>query len=185
MMKNKHIIAIGGFARSGKDTCCKALLETAPEPIKGRRIAFADILKNEVDEFLIKETGISAWTDDPKEKEIIRPFLVFWGTDFRRQYDPEYWIQKVDKVIDDDNEHNTFIITDLRFPNELEWVKKNNGISFILKRKGVEAPNSTEEINNAELWAKVDYIFNWPDLTADEIKQHVETTIWPLLYAKH
>jgi hypothetical protein len=184
-MKNKYIIAIGGFARSGKDTCCRALLETAPEDIKGRRIAFADILKNEVDEFLIKETGISAWTDNPKEKEIIRPFLVFWGTDFRRQYNPEYWIQKVDKVIEDDNQHNMFIITDLRFPNELEWVKKNGGVSCVLRRMGIEAPNSTEEINNAELLKQVDYIFNWPDLTADEIKHHVKTTIWPLLYAKH
>lgn len=181
---NKHIIAIGGFARSGKDTCCQSLIRSAPDYYKVRRVAFADELKREVDKFLIEQTGISAWTDDNKEKEIIRPFLVFWGTNFRRHQNPNYWIERIDETIQQDNSHNVFIITDLRFPNEHDWIKSKNGVSCILKRKDVNAPNETEEKNNALLLSKVDYIFNWPNLSIDEIDSHVKTTIQPLLYAK-
>ena len=72
----KKIIAIAGNATCGKYTLFQALKREleSHEPWylnDGRveRIAFADALKEEVDEFLKKTIGISAWTSNPDEKK--------------------------------------------------------------------------------------------------------------------
>ena len=85
---NKNIIAIGGNARSGKDTLGRNLVYILKEyGIKAKTYSFADQLKQETDEFLKKTLGISAFTENDDEKNIIRPFLVFWGTEIRRKMD--------------------------------------------------------------------------------------------------
>ena len=67
------LIGVSGFARSGKDTFferSKLLLEKNGK--KAVRVAFADALKSECDELLSKYTGISAFTEENKDKELIQ-----------------------------------------------------------------------------------------------------------------
>ena len=52
---------------------------------ESQRLAFADELKKDVDSFLIEKLGISAFTENTKEKEIIRPMLTTWGTEIMRK----------------------------------------------------------------------------------------------------
>ena len=47
--------------------------------MKSQRLAFADELKKDVDQFLVEKLGISAFTEVTEEKEIIRPMLTTWG----------------------------------------------------------------------------------------------------------
>ena len=71
------VIGISGLARSGKDTLFQFLSGKLKEDnISSKRLAFADELKEECDDFLKKNIGISAFTEKNSEKEIIRPFLV-------------------------------------------------------------------------------------------------------------
>jgi hypothetical protein len=168
-MTTKHIIAIAGNARCGKDTLGKNFSFLLKEyGIKSSVYSFADELKRETDDFLKQTLGISSYTDDDNEKAIIRPFLVFWGTEIRRKLSPTIW---VDKVLERIKEDEVAIITDLRFENELEFVKSHNGSIIYLSRvkeDGSQVPpaNLYEESNNNIIAAKADSNFTW--LTSDD-----------------
>ncbi len=138
MPKSKPIIiGVGGYARAGKDTfvkiAIKILKENGYNPI---RLAFADQLKYEIDPFLKQFYGISAWTDKSEEKLIIRPLLVAHGCQKRIQTDGKYWVDTIDKKI----EHETFtsdvvLVSDCRFPNEVDWVHNKWGGWFVHLKK--------------------------------------------------
>ena len=90
------IVGISGLARSGKDTLFKFLSEKLKNSnISSKRLAFADELKEECDDFLKKNIGISAFTETNTEKEIIRPFLVCYGTKVRRRLNKNCWIDRL------------------------------------------------------------------------------------------
>jgi hypothetical protein len=176
MLNYKHkIISISGNARSGKDTLGNNFIDILRDSgIKAVKVSFADELKKSVDQFLIEKTGISAFTEDDDEKKIIRPFLVCWGTDVIRKIDNNTWINKLEENLDLDAVN---IITDLRFSNELDWVKRNDGLSVLIEREGIEPANKYEEDNNSILKNEVDVNFtfgNFEDkrllsLTSNEI----------------
>jgi hypothetical protein len=165
----KKIIAIAGHAHSGKDRLY-SILENyySSQGLKTQRFAFADELKREVNEFLLSKTGISAWTSDPAQKSIIRPFLVFWGTEFRRNKNPDYWIECLAHNPEwTESDADVLVITDLRFSNEYEWLKRKGGCSIYLTRlqddgSHVQAPNEYERVNNAWLHDHADIDFVWP-----------------------
>lgn len=172
----KHkIIGISGNARSGKDTLGRNMVSILSDSgIKAKTFSFAHELKKSVDGFLIEQLGISAFTEDSDEKKIIRPFLVNWGTEIMRKKDSEHWIKSIEKKLSDNCVN---IITDVRFENELDWVKEKNGLSVFLSREGIAPANSYEEENNKLLSENVDlkfFIGNFEDeklimLTSNEI----------------
>lgn len=139
--KKPIVIGVGGFARSGKDTFVKIARKILSERgYRCIRLAFADALKEEIDPFLIKHYGISAWTEDAEEKKLIRPFLVAHGCGKRIQTNGKYWIEKIDYLIG--AHHNSHIInskeavdvifiSDCRFPNEVDWVHEKWGGWFV------------------------------------------------------
>jgi thymidylate kinase len=152
------IIGISGVARSGKDTMLDSLAE-----IYGNeniiRLAFADALKEECDSFLKKNTGISAFTSDDREKSMIRPFLVTYGTHIRRRINPRCWIEVISKTINSDK---NYAITDVRFPNEAQWIKDLKGTLIHVSRTGVDPANKDEEINDPILKSMSDIKINMP-----------------------
>lgn len=172
----KHkIIGISGNARSGKDTLGRNMVSILSDSgIKAKTFSFAHELKKSVDDFLIEQLGISAFTEDSDEKKIIRPFLVNWGTEIMRKKDSEHWIKSIEKKLSEDCVN---IITDVRFENELDWVKEKDGLSVFLSREGISPANSYEEENNKLLSENVDlkfFIGNFEDeklimLTSNEI----------------
>lgn len=66
--------------------------------------------------------------DFPKEiteETTVRQFMQWWGTEYRRAQHPFYWINKMQRRIEEDmlfqpNDSHAFICDDVRFPNELE-----------------------------------------------------------------
>ena len=169
------IIGIAGNAGSGKDTLGENFEKILTEQgIKAQRLSFAFELRKSLDKFLVQETGISAFTKDKKEKDLIRPLLVCWGTDIMRELNDNIWIEKIEPSLYD-NQVN--IITDLRFPNELKWIKDKGGFSLLIKRDGIKPANEYEELHNKNMAKEVDLEFqigNFDDqkliqLTANEI----------------
>jgi len=151
------IIGISGNARSGKDTMGVNFQKILSDiGIKSKRYSFAYELKKSVDEFLIGQLGISAFTEDEEEKKIIRPFLVFWGTDVMRSINNNVWVERLESNL---KSNHVNIITDLRFTNELDWIKKNKGFSLMIKREGIEPANDYEKINNDKMSSVVDGCF--------------------------
>ena len=156
------ILGISGVARVGKDTLFTCIKEINKE-INFTRMAFADELKRESDEFLMKNVGISAFTEDEDEKKIIRPFLVTYGTHVRRKLDKACWIKRIEKTMYSKRQSNQcFVITDVRFANEAEWIKLKGGKVIHLSRNGVLPANDDERINDPVLKSMADFKIKLP-----------------------
>jgi hypothetical protein len=129
------VIGISGYARSGKDTFVaiakNILKKNGYSPF---RIAFADKLKEEVGTML-KTNGFDAsvMTDDTDAKKLIRPLLVWWGC--QRRYESDgglYWVKTAEDKIRScyasaghsniDPDKLIMLVSDVRFPNEAQWV---------------------------------------------------------------
>lgn len=180
------IIGISGLARSGKDSFyefSKPYLDS--KSIKHTRSAFADALKHEADEFLKTNVGISSFTEKNSEKEIIRPFLVTYGTHIRRKLNQNCWIEKIqDSVIKESESGKVVFITDVRFENEIDWVHDLGGKSLHIKRINNIAPNEEELANDPILKSKSNFSIEWNDFSEYEngkilnlVKQKIQSIL--------
>jgi hypothetical protein len=135
------IIGISGKKRSGKDTVYRLIRGNAG--ILAVRAAFGDQIKEEV-------AGVTGVDLDHIEehKERFRPILQWWGSDFRRHYKGEsYWLDKMLAKMKTITGREVLVITDVRFPNEVELVKKAGGIMIRVERKtGLEDAHSSENL---------------------------------------
>ena len=102
-----------------------------------------------------------------------RKMLQLIGTDlFRNQLHPNTWVNATFANYHDNN----WIITDVRFPNELEAIKKHNGITIRINRGLVERTGKMiqgpEHISETALDdAKFDYVIENNGTIEELIKQ--------------
>lgn len=159
----KTIIGIAGNARSGKDTVgglLKDIFEKQGHNV--RVVSFAAALRNELNDFCMEKLGISSYTTDDAEKKIIRPFLVCWGTEIRRAIDESYWIKALEHSMSNDVSDTLYIVTDLRFENEFNWIKSIGGHTVYLERDAIAPANEYECVNNKILYNLVDFVWEMP-----------------------
>lgn len=148
-ISNKKVIGLAGHARSGKDTFASILMYKIQQTGKSvKRIALADPLKADVDDFLVKNIGISAFTQIPEEKLIIRPMLVWYGDTQRKRTSGRYWVDLAKKSINETN-YDYYIITDIRYDvyekDELYFLKNEvNGVLCHIS-KYLVMPNGEKE----------------------------------------
>jgi hypothetical protein len=191
--KQKNVIGLGGVARSGKDTFAAILemkLQQAGKTVK--KIALAGPLKSHCDKFLSDNLGVSAFTQIPEEKILIRPFLVWYGDAQRKRTNGKFWTNLASQEIKN-TDAEYCIITDIRYDfyqvDELQWVKDEwKGtlchISKYVWRKEVEVSptelgkvklkdyvqpaNEHEQINDPKIKNAAHYCIEWPHV--DDIK---------------
>ena len=181
------IIGISGMARSGKDlftTVAQNILKD--KGIKTDRCALAYELKNDLKDIIKDKTGINVFTEDTKEKNIIRPLLVAYGDVMRKISEGKYWTSKVENRLSTIKADIVFI-TDIRYDiypeDECYWLqrKMNGKLIHLIKysmspapstrristAKPVKiyeaAPNEHELFNSPKLKAKSNYAFEWED----------------------
>lgn len=183
----KKIIGLGGVARCGKDTFAAILenkLQQAGRSVK--KIALAGPLKQHCDKFLTENIGISAFTQIPQEKLIIRPFLVWYGDAQRKRTNGKFWTNIASNEIKNSN-YDYYIVTDIRYDDypidELQWLKNEwKGIlchvskyfldtdnqqhldfdDILFHKKFVMPANEHEEKNDPKIKKAADYIVEWP-----------------------
>ena len=167
------LIGISGFARSGKDTFYqRSKIALEKEDYKACRFAFADALKSECNEILSKYTEISAFTENKTEKELIRPLLVTWGTDIRREIDENCWIKKIQSDVESKIREGYYVfITDVRYKNEAQWVTINDGVVVNLTRHDVGPANHEEHRELHRMRPFISHKIYWPTFGEDEISQ--------------
>lgn len=134
------IIGISGFQGSGKDTIADYL-----QNIYGfKRDSFASTLKDAVaavfgwDRELLegrtKESRawreqVDAWWANRLDMPNLTPRLVLqlWGTEVaRKAFHDDTWIASLENKLS--KAHNDIVITDVRFPNEIQAVRNAGGI---------------------------------------------------------
>lgn len=170
------IIGISGYAGSGKDTVgemLQQLLQKEADTSMGMRTCdikkFADPLREVVSTLL----GISidyTYTDMFKTSPIELPyyksgtdqimtgreFLQLIGTDLlRNQLSENVW---VNALLAKYRPKNTWIITDVRFPNELKAVHEAGGIVIRIERPFIPKPNEIVEVYTFSDWHKGEYV---------------------------
>ncbi len=134
-------------------------------PVVVQHIAFADALYREVNQWLATDSGkrwasgdksvtfnaqtnplvpIPDWVQpDPKAEVSVRAplgkhakLLQWWGTEYRRAQDNEYWTRQWKAAISP--KANIVIATDMRFLNEADTIKSVGGYTIQVNRKNVD-----------------------------------------------
>jgi hypothetical protein len=140
------IIGVCGFIGSGKDTVADYLVNFH----EFRRESFASTLKDAVSAvFGWDRTMLEGRTKEAREwRECVDPWwaerlamptltprwvLQYWGTEVaRKSFHDDIWIASLENKIR--NSKDDVVISDCRFPNELEAIRKANGIIAWVQR---------------------------------------------------
>lgn len=68
------------------------------------------------------------WDDTPTVREV----LQFYATDIVRRKDPDHWVRVLDDRIRSLDDDQVVLVDDVRFPNELEYVRRH-GVCYRLE----------------------------------------------------
>jgi rhodanese-related sulfurtransferase len=147
------VIGFCGYAQSGKDTAAGFLTAHGYE-----RLAFADALRDSVYLLnpIVRVSSIGnadceyervqdlvdrvGWDVAKVSYPEIRQLLQRMGTEVGRAlYGESFW---VDRVLLQMDSWNNYVITDVRFPNEVEAVRSVGGKVIRIYREGVGAVNT-------------------------------------------
>ncbi len=136
------IIGISGYARSGKDTVASFLVEEHGF----KRLAFADPIK----EFTLKINPIIegqlrlqdvvqmyGW-EVAKSKEEVRRLLQETGMAARIMFGEDFWVEQAFAGADPSED---YVISDVRFPNEADYIRDLAGAVWRINRWGVAPIN--------------------------------------------
>jgi hypothetical protein len=179
------ILGLSGVARCGKDTFCQLVTDILIEErgLIGKRYALADELKNDINPFLMDKCGIDIWNCTPEEKEMVRPLLLYYGTDIKRaQTNGRCWVDKLGVTMENDKMSDVMIVTDIRYGvnefDELHWLRNELGGKLIYisqytvdafnQKTYKEPPNEYEQKNDPIMRKNADYHFEWPVLLDDK-----------------
>lgn len=162
------IVGLTGRAGAGKDFTYKWLESRDYNVI---RLAWADNLKHEIEEYLNGGHYLPALWEKPYPSEV-RKLLQWWGTDLRRKENASYWIDKMQAELAPYADGGPYavgraaVITDTRFPNEADAIRDMGGIIIAVwaptatrqKRLGTLPPEHASESNVDSIEARITLI---------------------------
>lgn len=139
------IIGLTGYARSGKDSVADLLVE------KGFiKVAFADLIRESllilnpyVGSFRLKEyVVLHGWDKAKTAIPEIRRLLQVFGTEIARDlYGESFWLDQLKNRFDIDNPDKNWVISDVRYDNEAEMIRKNGQVWNVI-RPGIGPVNN-------------------------------------------
>jgi hypothetical protein len=147
------IIGFGNKARQGKDTCCESIQEWYGVD-KVVCVNMADALRRELTAAIDAAGGLQnfmnspvpgihlpSWVQldpnpimtDPLLPHGKHPLLLqWWGTNYRRATDSDYWVKKFVEAIK--LEDRIVVVSDVRFRNEAKAIRDMGGILVNVRR---------------------------------------------------
>jgi hypothetical protein len=139
------IIGLSGYARSGKDTVAQYLVEENGF----KRLAFADTIKHflltvnpliEDGHRLNEIVQMYGW-EVAKSKIEVRRLLQETGVTARQMFGEDFWVEQTFAEADPTS---NYVISDVRFPNEADYIKDLAGSVWRINRWGVAPINKHE-----------------------------------------
>ncbi len=149
------ILGLNGRLKSGKDATYSVIKELVPH---AERIGFADILKQSaaaaigttveiLEELknrddLIFSVDVDYTTNGSKRLALsaprfnIREYYQWYGTEAHRAIEAigeDFWVDAT-LPLDTEHEDRLIVVTDMRFPNEVQRVKALNGVAIKVER---------------------------------------------------
>lgn len=168
-VKNK-IVACSGYAFSGKSTAAKIIRDWAEEKgLKAKIFSFAHALKEDLDPFCREKFGISAFTQEKRDKSCIRGLMIEYGSAQRKRSGGTFWWKKIEKEIQEffKDGGSLALLDDLRFSlefgntDEHQFILDNNGTVVYVERKGVEPIHVSEKIDTTYIGTTADFKISW------------------------
>ncbi len=153
-----HVIAICGLKRAGKDTFARCIAEMNPSRTF-TFVAFADALRDTcsvafgipVNTFMSDELK-DVPHDSLPNRMTPRDALILVGTElFRKQVHPDIWIHAAVARIRQTHT-DVVVVTDVRFENEIEALRKNFDTTTILVVRGTP-PADPDALHETERFA--------------------------------
>jgi hypothetical protein len=162
---NRELYCIAGMKKHGKDTLARFIQEANPKfyithfadrlkEIAGKVFGLTNEQFNDQDlkevlfdtpivmdlslDALRIETGLDLQKQD-KVANNPREILQYFGTEYTRKVQDDYWVQC---VLDDVKDRNNVLIPDTRFPNEAKAIRSVGGL--VIKVVRVDMPVSTD-----------------------------------------
>lgn len=142
---NVRIIGFSGKISTGKSVVSSELINIVKA--KCIKVTFADALKQEISTKYNFPLGL-AYTQEgkltkvkcpqyavpklPQEEMTIRDILQWYGT-YKKQGDPEYWVNLLSNSISVMSDTSVCIVEDCRFPNEIHMVHRLGGVVIRLE----------------------------------------------------
>ena len=156
-------IAISGQARTGKNTFANFLKEEIIEKCNTsdpfvKIIAIADPIKNIVMEMIPDADRQCLWGDSELRSNVLpnnlkdldgneltyRKMLIDIGT-LGRKYHPDIWVHALIKSFKEPSAYKSWIISDVRFINEINYLKSVGFHLVRLKRNDIPQINDVSE----------------------------------------
>ena len=129
-MSNKLYVGMTGRAGSGKDYVADALMSALAESnISSAKVPFAAGVREEIESELIGYGQELPRLHIKPTSDAVRRLLQWWGTDFRRAQDPDYWVNWARESAEEADVDVVFF-TDTRFDNEVDFILNDYGIVF-------------------------------------------------------
>ena len=174
-------IGLAGKSGSGKDL----VADYIGEQHSFKKIAVADAIRDEVADFFTTAFSILAFLPgfqmvidafrrmvwEKPTHPAMRVLLQWWGTEYRRSQDPDYWTKKLASRLDN---HDWIVVSDVRTPDEMDVIRKAGGEIWFVERPGVGSVGIKNHYTEVALeGASFDRtILN--DGSIDELKHRVE-----------
>jgi len=179
---NTKIIAFSGRKQSGKTICSEflkgLLLSNGYSDVEIYN--FADPLKEDICMNMFGLSYVQCYGEDHNKNELVdaywedkqltaRDLMQLIGTDLFRKLNNNVWVNALINKIKK-SKLQVVIVSDCRFPNEIEAIKNNGGIVFRLNRN----PHKSEHISESILdacrydWNNFNAIINNEHMTVRE-----------------
>lgn len=141
------LIGLSGKARSGKDL----VADTCKELYGWRKMKLADPLKRMCRDMfgLTLEHTDGHWKEDKLGTTTPRNLMISIGQ-LGRSVDPNFWIKRLqaEVLLTPQAQLGTYVIADVRFKNEADWIKNHGGLLVRLERaielRGGDIADSSE-----------------------------------------
>lgn len=161
------IVGLSGKIKSGKSYVADALAASHGFV----KLSFATRLKQDLVDMGFSYTDV--FIDKPP---YIRALLQAYGA-ARREVNPNHWIDHVERSIALCKPGTVFVIDDLRYWNEAEWITRKSGVLVRLQRVGFP-PVSDHESETALDDYPFKHVVAGEDGELDDLVAHVEDCLW-------
>ncbi|MBN1957375.1 MAG: hypothetical protein JXQ81_05210 [Desulfuromonadales bacterium] len=131
-------------------------------------------------------SGFVAMNADIQDREAqtavtVRRILQWWGTEYRRAQDPDYWTTAWEQKLREFDLSSTHILVDdVRFVNELNVIKDNGGYFIRIVRPGFDGANNHSSENSLDDYAGWDLVID-NDGSLEDFLAEVKEQVVPLL----
>jgi hypothetical protein len=164
-------IAISGQARTGKNTLAQMIVENiipisvSSEFVNDHKIvAVADPIKNIVMQMIPNADPQCLWGESELRSKLVpgdfrdlneqpltyRKMLMDIGT-LGRKYNTDIWLNALVQDADKNKSLKVYVVSDVRFPNEINYLKSHGFCMVRLKRPGVPQIDDISETAQLEI----------------------------------